>query len=62
MPAYRVELWEAGGNKARVIEIHCASDDEAIDAAGSINHPHAITVWEDERQVAHFTALPDRWV
>ena len=50
MAPYRIVLLspDETANEERTIE--CAHDDEAIDAAGWLDHPHAIEVWQQARR------------
>ncbi|MGH7024930.1 MAG: hypothetical protein ACREEB_15255 [Caulobacteraceae bacterium] len=54
MARYRIVLHDLDGAVAEERVVDCADDDEAIDHAGWIDHPHAIGVWEGERSVARF--------
>lgn len=54
MAPYRIELHDEAG---RVCEVHAdlfAHDDDAIDHAGGLAHPHEINVWQGKRHVARF--------
>lgn len=58
MAPYRIVLLspDETAREERIIE--CAHDDEAIDKAGWLDHPHAIDVWQQDRHVARF---PPSW-
>jgi hypothetical protein len=54
MAPYRITLFDTEGDAQEEHVIEFPQDDDAIDHAGSINHPHAIVVRQGERQVASF--------
>ncbi len=54
MERYTVRLFDAGGSRHSTVEREHGCDDEAIDAAGFLDHPHAIEVWQGDRLVATF--------
>jgi hypothetical protein len=54
MPLYRICLKAADGSFHDDWEMDCEHDDDVIDHAGWLDHPHEIQVWEGERLVARF--------
>jgi hypothetical protein len=58
MAPYRVVLLTPEEALAEERLIECAHDDEAIDQAGRIDHPHAIDLWQHDRHVARFPPWP----
>jgi len=54
MAPYTIDLHDADGSRREARTHTFAHDDEAIDHAGAIDHPHEIKVWRGERLVAHF--------
>lgn len=57
MTLYRIELHDEVGDVREIREQSFEHDDDAIDCAGAIDHPHEINVWQDERRVAHFPPI-----
>ena len=54
MTPYTFDLHEPhGGLHGRLVH-HFATDDDAIDHAGTLDHVHEIKVWQGERLVARF--------
>ena len=51
---YLIRLLNARGERHAMLEREHQSDDEAIDPAGFLDHPHALEVWDGERLVARF--------
>jgi hypothetical protein len=60
MAPYRIELHDQAGAVVAEQNRLFEHDDAAIDHAGRIDHPHAMKVWQGERLVAHFPAMPLR--
>jgi hypothetical protein len=58
MAPYRIDLLTSDGDLQGSKHLECAHDDEAIDHAGALNHPHEMIVWQGERRVAHFPPAP----
>lgn len=58
MAPYRVSLLTEDGSPHEERVIDCEHDDEAIDRAGEIQHPHEIDVWQGNRHVARFPPWP----
>lgn len=54
MAPYRIELHDEDGRVHKIEIEHFDEDDDAIDHAGSLGHPHEINVWQDQRHVARF--------
>jgi len=54
MAPYTIDLHAPDGSVGERRTIWFIHDDEAIDHAGQIDHPHAIRVWQGGRMVAHF--------
>jgi len=54
MPPYRIRLLKPDGGLQAERIFEGRHDDEAIDHAGGLNHPHGIEVWLDHRAVARF--------
>ena len=54
MAPYNFDLYDEDGNLREVRTALFAHDDDAIDHAGRLPHPHEIKVWEGARLVAHF--------
>jgi len=59
MAIYHVRLFDETGTVQQERLLECAHDDEAIDRTGDIDHPLAMEVWTDGRQVAHFPPLQE---
>jgi hypothetical protein len=54
MLPYRIKLLSADGVVQEQWTIDYPNDDEAIDEAGRISHPHKIQVFQQRRLVAEF--------
>jgi hypothetical protein len=50
-------MHDDGGATREVRRLLFASDDDAIDFAGRIDHPGEIAVWQGDRLVARFPPL-----
>lgn len=55
MEPYRIVLLSPGEAVHEERMIECAHDDDAIDFAGQLDHPHAIDIWQHDRHVARFS-------
>jgi hypothetical protein len=57
LPIYRIYLLEAGGHVTRpALEVECADDAAARQAAQACGHNETVEVWEGRRMV--FQILP----
>lgn len=54
MLPYRIRLLDERGEPVREHALEFDHDDDAIDHAGALKHPHAIDLWQGERHVARF--------
>jgi len=54
MAPYVIELHDADGAILETRTRRFEKDDDAIDHAGRIGHPHEMRVWQGERLVAKF--------
>jgi len=54
MVFYRIELMDEHGALHSEVEIDCEDDDDAIESAGRIDHPHTMQLYEDGRPIARF--------
>ena len=63
MNFYRIDLLEEDGNVLTASMRCFKNDDDAIDHAGRLGHPHAIEVWQLTRRVANFPPVQPshRW-
>lgn len=57
MAPYRIDLHDENGIVREEHTQLFARDDDAIDEAGRMAHPHEIKVWQGERLVAHFPSI-----
>jgi hypothetical protein len=57
MAPYTIDLHDAEGAIRETRSQMFAHDDDAIDHAGRIEHPHEMRVWQGERLVAHFPTM-----
>jgi hypothetical protein len=57
MAPYTIDLHDEDGALCEVRSQVFAHDDDAIDHAGGIDHPHEIKVWQGERLVADFPSV-----
>ena len=60
MTPYRIDLHDATGCVSETRTDHFAQDDDAIDHAGGLEHPHEINIWQDDRHVARFLPIVRR--
>lgn len=58
MRSYAIHLHGADGLVREERTVHLPHDDAAIDYAGWIDHPHAISVWRGDHLVAYFPPGP----
>ncbi len=54
MRSYRLLLLDQAGRVRRTRSLECQGDDDALEQAAWIRHPHAVELWEGERQVWRF--------
>ena len=54
MSSYRIELRDRADGLVDVRTARFALDDQAIDYAGGLDHPHGMKIWDGERLVAEF--------
>ena len=52
MSHYRIYLLDRRGHFARVVAYEAASDEEALQAAAALDHPHGTEVWDHGRRVS----------
>jgi len=57
MAPYCIALHDEDGSTREVRSHLFACDDDAIDHAGKIGHPHEMKVWQGDRLVAHFPSM-----
>ena len=57
MAPYRIELHDEAGRICEVKTQHFVHDDDAIDHAGGLDHPHEINLWQDHRHVARIPPI-----
>ena len=58
MAPYLIRLQKSDGSVRVEQVVDFDRDDDAIDHAGWIPHPHVIDVWQSDRHVAKFPPLP----
>ena len=58
MAPYRITLFNQIGSVSGKHLVECDHDDEAIEWAGRINHPHDVFVWQGVRFVGRFPPWP----
>ena len=54
MQGYRLYFFDRNGHIARVVEMECASDDEAIERVREYTHAHAMELWQQARCIGMF--------
>jgi hypothetical protein len=58
MTLYRIELLDEKGSLHSELELDCLDEDDAIESAGRIDHPHVMLLYEADRLVARFPGRP----
>ncbi len=54
MLQYRILFFDADGALLYTGRMDSQDDEEALDRAGALHHPHAIELWRDETCVRRF--------
>jgi hypothetical protein len=59
MQHYRVYVIGLDGHFIRSIDLSCADDDAAIEAAKQLMDGHDLELWQRDRKIARFDSKPE---